>query len=96
MKINYKLKELIKSKTFTGSLLITAFFLALIISNNSTSYEYYKKIVYLPITVILGDFSINTSFIEIINDSLMTFFFLLIGLEMKYHLVEGEYKERKN
>nr|WP_265738136.1 hypothetical protein [Rickettsia tillamookensis] len=26
----------------------------------------------------------------------MTFFFLLIGLEMKFHLVEGEYKNKKN
>ncbi|MCC8417924.1 MAG: Na+/H+ antiporter NhaA [Rickettsia endosymbiont of Bryobia graminum] len=95
MKINYKFREFIKSETFSGLLLITTFFLALIISNNSTSYEYYKKIVYLPITIILGDFSLNTSFIEIINDGLMTFFFLLIGLEMKYHLVEGEYKERR-
>ena len=25
----------------------------------------------------------------------MTFFFLLIGLEMKFHLVEGEYKNKK-
>nr|WP_237737553.1 hypothetical protein [Rickettsia sibirica] len=25
----------------------------------------------------------------------MTFFFLLIGLEMKLHLVEGEYKNKK-
>ncbi|MFV9936616.1 MAG: hypothetical protein AB8U84_05445 [Rickettsia endosymbiont of Haemaphysalis japonica] len=25
----------------------------------------------------------------------MTFFFLLIGLEMKFHLVEGEHKNKK-
>lgn len=95
MEITYKLKEFIKSETFTGLLLIITFVLALMISNNSVSYDYYKSVVYLPITIIVGGFSINTFLIEIINDGIMTFFFLLIGLEMKYHLAEGEYKERK-
>ncbi|AFC75501.1 hypothetical protein MC1_07495 [Rickettsia parkeri str. Portsmouth] len=37
----------------------------------------------------------KTTFIELVNDGLMTFFFLLIGLEMKFHLVEGEHKNKK-
>ncbi|WP_392506910.1 Na+/H+ antiporter NhaA [Rickettsia sp. 2024-CO-Wats] len=33
---------------------------------------------------------------ELVNDGLMTFFFLLIDLEMKFHLVEGKHKNKKN
>ena len=95
MQMNYRLKNFIKFENFSGLLLIIVFVLALVISNNSISYVYYKEIVYLPITIIVGDFSLNTSLIEVINDGIMTFFFLFIGLEMKYHLGEGEYKERK-
>jgi NhaA family Na+:H+ antiporter len=95
MQVTYKIKEFIKSESFAGLLLILTFVLALVISNNSLSYEYYKKVVYLPITIIIGGFSLNTFLIEIVNDGVMTFFFLLIGLEMKYHLSEGEYKERR-
>ena len=49
----------------------------------------------MSITIIVGGFSLHTTFVEIINDGIMTFFFLYLGLEMKYHLVEGEYTERK-
>ncbi len=95
MEINYKIKEFIKSETFAGILLILSFVIALIISNNTISYEYYKKLAYLPIKVSIGDLHLSTYITAIVNDGVMTFFFLLVGLEMKYHLVEGEYRESK-
>ena len=95
MEINYKIKEFIKSETFAGILLILSFVIALIISNNTISYEYYKKLAYLPIKVSIGDLHLSTYLTAIVNDGVMTFFFLLVGLEMKYHLVEGEYRESK-
>lgn len=95
MEINYKIKEFIKSETFAGILLILSFVIALIISNNTISYEYYKKLAYLPIKVSIGDLYLSTYLTAIVNDGVMTFFFLLVGLEMKYHLVEGEYRESK-
>lgn len=95
MEINYKIKEFIKSETFAGILLILSFVIALIISNNTISYEYYKKLAYLPIKVSVGELHLSTYLTAIINDGVMTFFFLLVGLEMKYHLVEGEYRESK-
>ena len=53
MQVTYKIKEFIKSESFAGLLLILTFVLALVISNNSLSYEYYKKVVYITITIII-------------------------------------------
>lgn len=92
--INAKLKELIKSGTFVGILLIIAFALAIIISNSGLR-VYYLFLIYSKIVLTIGNVSLQTTFIELVNDGFMTFFFLLIGLEMKFHLVEGEYKNRK-
>ncbi|MFY9590210.1 Na+/H+ antiporter NhaA [Rickettsia endosymbiont of Halotydeus destructor] len=95
MSINNKLKELIQAGTFSGILLIITFALALVISNNSFLNEYYIAFIYSDIFLSIGSLSLQTTFIELINDGFMTFFFLLIGLEMKFHLVEGEYKNKK-
>jgi len=92
--INSKLKELIKSGTFAGILLIIMFALAITVSNTSLR-VYYISLIYSKIALTIGSISLQTTFIELVNDGLMTFFFLLIGLEMKFHLVEGEYKNRK-
>lgn len=88
------LREFIKSEAFSGVLLICSLFLAVVISNTAL-YEYYLKFIKLPVCLRIGGFGTSTTFLKLINDGLMTLFFLLIGLEMKYHLVVGEYKERK-
>ncbi|WP_039455864.1 Na+/H+ antiporter NhaA [Candidatus Jidaibacter acanthamoebae] len=88
------LREFIKSEAFSGVLLICSLFLAVVISNTAL-YEYYLKFIKLPVCLRIGGFGTTTTFLNLINDGLMTLFFLLIGLEMKYHLVVGEYKERK-
>ncbi|MGX6960066.1 MAG: Na+/H+ antiporter NhaA [Rickettsia endosymbiont of Pentastiridius leporinus] len=95
MRVDSQLKELIKSGTFAGILLIIAFALAITISNNILLEKYYISFIYSKISLIVGNVSLETTFIELVNDGLMTFFFLLIGLEMKFHLVEGEYKNKK-
>jgi len=75
---------------------ILLFFLALaIIVSNSSFYEEYINIVNLPISLGVGKMLINISFFDLVNDGLMAFFFLLLGLEMKYHMVLGEYQDKK-
>ena len=94
MSIDNKLKELIKSGTFVGIILIIAFASAITVSNTSLR-GYYIFLIYSKIALTIGNISLETTFIELVNDGLMTFFFLLIGLEMKFHLVEGEYKNKR-
>lgn len=94
MNITIKLKELLKSEAFSGILLIVSFFCALLISNSTSSFEFYNSLVFTPITFKVGTLSLDTTLVSLVNDGLMTFFFLLLGLELKYHLVFGEYQDK--
>lgn len=89
------LKRFIQAETFLGFLVIIFFILALIISNTNLFDDYYNSFIFTPISFKVGTFGFDTIFINLVNDGIMTFFFLLIGLEMKYHLVLGEYVDRK-
>lgn len=91
MALNFR--EFIKTEAFSGLILIGSLLLAIIISNTEL-HDYYLQIVYLPIHICIGTFDTNITLIKLVNDGLMSLFFLLIGLEMKYHLIVGEYKDR--
>ncbi len=90
------IRQLIKSETFSGFLIIAFFLLALLISNIDIFDDYYNSFIFTPISLTLGGVTFNTILINLVNDGIMSFFFLLIGLEMKYNLTFGEYVDRKN
>lgn len=67
MGINNQLRELIKSGTFAGILLIIAFTLAIIVSNNIFLAKYYSSFIYSKFSLTLGNVSLQTTFIELVN-----------------------------
>jgi NhaA family Na+:H+ antiporter len=69
------IKEFLKSESLAGILLAMAAVLALIIKNSSAAYIY--------------DTLTDASTLFFVNDGLMTIFFLLIGLEIKREMSEG-------
>ncbi len=76
-------------KQVTGSfLLLAAASIAIIWANSSfTSYQHFWQV---NISFSLGDFKITKSFVHWINEALMTFFFITVGLEIKREILVGE------
>lgn len=84
-----------KPELISGILMTVSLILAIGFSNISYFSELYIEFIYYPLSVGLGPFIYQTKTINLINDVLMTLFFLVIGLELKYHLSLGEYQDRK-
>ncbi|MCU1732090.1 MULTISPECIES: Na+/H+ antiporter NhaA [unclassified Pseudomonas] len=73
----------------SGLLLIAAAVLALIINNSPLSWLY-SGLLEVPVAVQVGALNIAKPLLLWINDGLMALFFLLIGLEVKREVLEGQ------
>ena len=87
----YFQKFFYSSKT-SGILLILCVFLSLIIANTSSAEGFQN---FLDTKIGTEIFHLNYSLSVWINDGLMAIFFLLVGLEIKRELVEGELSDIK-
>lgn len=68
---------------------------ALIISNIDESLAYYKAFISYKVSIGFGPFVLHKSLVKFVNDGLMAIFFFFLGLEMKYHAIEGEFRNKK-
>ena len=89
-----KLANLYNSELVSGVVLIASFIAAIIVANTSYLQEIYKDFVFFPVTLGWGSIVYKSPLIQLVNDGLMTLFFLLIGIELKFHLVCGEFQEK--
>lgn len=76
----------------SGLLLIAAAILAMSINNSPLSFLY-NGLLDIPVAVQFGALKIAKPLLLWINDGLMALFFLLIGLEVKREVLEGQLKE---
>lgn len=89
------LAALIQSASFGGILLAAMAALALLLSNSPWS-AHYSAIQQFGIGLRLGDWlHLDKPFIVWVNDLWMAVFFLLVGLEIKYELLQGQLASRK-
>lgn len=78
-----------------GILLMLAAFSALVLANSPLSH-YYHELIETNVTVAIGKYTLSKHLLHWINDGLMTTFFLLVGLELKRELIEGQLSTIKN
>lgn len=77
-----------------GMVLLLAAAVALIWANSAWSHSYHE-FWHTPLVFSLGDTTGSVNLHFIINDCLMTIFFLLVGMEIKRELVEGELSDAR-
>lgn len=87
-------EEFIHNQTTGGILLLSAAVLALLIANSPLA-NAYQHLLHLPLALQLGEWKLSLSLHQWINDGLMTFFFFLVGLEIKRELLVGELSDMR-
>jgi len=82
-------REFLRLESAGGLILVFAALLALVLANSPLS-ESYVQLLSLKLTVMVEDFGVSKPLILWVNDGLMAVFFLLVGLELKREVVEGQ------
>ncbi len=83
------IERFISLEAFSGLILIFALLLALIV-NNTPLHTLYEGMINMRIDLRIGYLEIKKPFVLWLNDGLMAVFFMLLALEMKREIIEGE------
>jgi Na+:H+ antiporter, NhaA family len=81
--------DFLKLESAGGLLLVAAAVLALICSNSPLR-DAYDDLLKIPVQISVGSIAVAKPLLLWINDGLMAIFFLLVGLEVKREVIEGE------
>lgn len=82
------LREFLHQESSSGSFLVLAACLGLVVANSPLSDQYFD-IRAITLKIEAGFFYLSLSVLKIINYGLMTIFFFVVGLEIKRELVAG-------
>lgn len=83
------LRDFLQLESAGGLILVSAAALAVLLANSPLQ-ELYQQVLGLKLTVMVESFGVSKPLILWINDGLMAVFFLLVGLELKREVVNGE------
>jgi len=83
------IREFLRLESASGIILVGAAILALIINNSPLS-GFYDLFLDTPVEVRIGALHLAKPLLLWINDGLMAIFFLLIGLEVKREILDGQ------
>ncbi len=87
------LRNFIRWEAAGGLLLLAGAILSMLVVNSPWA-AMHSGVLDMRAAVVLGDFAIDKSVLLWINDGLMAVFFLLIGLELKREVLEGQLSSR--
>ena len=88
------IKEFFRLEAAAGILLGLTAILAIIIEN-SPFRNFYDYFLNTPVAIQIGSFAIDKPLLLWINDGLMAIFFLLVGLEIKREILEGQLSSKE-
>jgi len=88
-KVVAKIQDFLRLESAAGLILMLAAALA-IAANNTILSHWYGGLLSTPMAIQVGALEIAKPLLLWINDGLMAVFFLLVGLEIKREVVEGE------
>jgi len=84
------LHDFFKLETAGGLMLVGATVIALVVANIPLTLPLYNSLLEMHLTVTLGGLGLDKPLFLWINDALMALFFMLVGLELKREVVEGQ------
>lgn len=87
--------DFFKLESAGGILLILAAMLAMVFANTDLK-VYYDLLLSTPVGVRVGELLVEKPLLLWINDGLMAVFFLMVGLELKREVMEGELSDPRN
>ena len=82
-------RDFLRLESASGIILVAAAVLAMIVANSPLN-ALYGSLIELPVEIRVGNFEIAKPLLLWINDGLMALFFLMVGLELKREVVEGQ------
>ncbi|MFZ5609616.1 MAG: Na+/H+ antiporter NhaA [Pseudomonadota bacterium] len=85
-----RVAHLFRFEQGSGLIMLLAAGLALVAANSPLA-PLYQEIHHSPVHLRLGAFAFKAPLVEWINQGLMVFFFLLVGLEIKRQFIEGHF-----
>lgn len=89
------LQRFFSSDISGGIVLIVAAVLAMFCANLDVTKAGYQAFLDIPVAFKFGALEINKNMLLWINDALMAVFFLMVGLEVKYELMQGSLASRQ-
>ncbi len=87
------IREFLKLESASGILLMVAGALAVLAANSPLA-STYVGLWEIPLKLSVGSFGLAKPILLWVNDGLMAVFFLLVGLELKRQVLEGELSDR--
>jgi len=88
-KVTSAWREFLRLESAGGLILVAAAAIALVLANSPVA-DRYTQLLDLKITFMVENIGVSKPLLLWINDGLMAVFFLLVGLELKREVIEGE------